>query len=176
MPGLSIPVATSDHGQGGTRARVTLVECGDCECSYCGLAFPVVQRVQACFGEHLRFVFRHLPLTGVHPLAEGAAETAEFAGAHEKFWAMHDRLYRNQDELGTPLYLAIAASLGLSELELRAALAGHLHPAKINSDFDGGVRSGVNGTPAFFINGQRHDAPCKYADLCAAIKAQLAMA
>ena len=176
MPGLSIPITKIDHVQGNARAKVALVEYGDYECSYCGLAFPVVQRVQVRFGEHLRFVFRHFPLTEIHPLAEGAAEAAEFAGAHGKFWAMHDQLYRNQDELGMPLYLALAASLGLPEPGLRAAVANQTYSAAISSDFDGGVRSGVNGTPAFFINGRRHDASYEYADLCAAIEAQLAMA
>ena len=176
MAGLSTPVAKTDHGQGGAHAKVTLVEYGDYECGYCGLAFPIVQRVQARFGEHLRFVFRHFPLTEIHPLAEGAAEAAEFAGTHGAFWAMHDQLYQNQGELGMPLYRALAASLGLSQPGLRAALADQLYAAAISDDFEGGVRSGVNGTPAFFINGRRHDASYGYADLCAAIEAQLAVA
>lgn len=175
MPSLSIPVTKNDHVQGGPHAKLTLVEYGDYECSYCGLAFPVIQRVQARFGEHLRFVFRHFPLTEINPLAEGAAEAAEFAGAHANFWAMHDQLYQHQSELGEPLYRSIAALLGLPKRGLDATLADQVYASAINSDFDGGVRSGVNSTPAFFINGQRHDASYEYADLCAAIEAHLAM-
>ena len=176
MTTLSVPVTQSDHIQGDAHAGVTLVEYGDYECSYCGLAYPIVRRLQANFGKRLRFVFRNFPLTEVHPLAEGAAEIAEFAGAHGKFWEMHDLLYANQGELGLPLYLAIAQSLGLPEQGLRAALADELYASKIKNDFLGGVRSGVNGTPAFYINDRRHDASYDYEDLCSAIDAQLGAA
>ena len=176
MSGLRIPVTKTDHILGSPHAGVILVEYGDYECSYCGLAFPVTKRIQASFGERLRFVFRHFPLTEVHPLAEGAAEAAEFAGTHGKFWEMHDQLYQHQDELGTPLYLAAAVSLGLDGAGMRAALAGQTYSSVIEGDFNGGVCNGVNGTPAFFINGQRHDGSYEYEELRAAIEVQLAMA
>lgn len=173
MATLRVPVSQSDHVQGDAHAEVTLVEYGDYECPYCGLASPIVRRVQAHFGNRLKFVFRNFPMTEVHPLAEGAAEIAEFAGARGKFWEMHDLLYANQGELGLPLYLAIAGSLRLPEQELRAALADELYASKIKDDFLGGVRSGVNGTPAFYIDDRRHDASYEYEDLCSAIDAQL---
>jgi hypothetical protein len=104
-------------------------------------------------------VFRHFPLTEIHPLAGTAAESAELAGAHGRFWEMHDGIFENQDRLGLPFLFAAAEALGLSQEDLRDALASHVYAPKVQSDFLGGVRSGVNGTPSFFINGLRHDAP-----------------
>src|SRR5208282_6417161 len=100
MATLKMPVTTEDHVQGPEDAEVTLVEYGDYECPHCGRAHPIVQRVQEHFGKRVRFVFRNFPLSEMHPHAEAAAEAAEFAGAHGKFWQMHDRLFENQVRLG----------------------------------------------------------------------------
>ena len=105
----------------------------------------------------------------VHPHAESAAESAEFAGAHGKFWEMHDLLFENQDRLSGDLYLELAQELQLAPEDLRVALEKGKYRAKVRADFTGGVRSGVNGTPTFFINGQRHDGPFEYEDLVGAI-------
>src|SRR5690242_48867 len=104
MATLKVPVAPDDHIKGSANAPVTLVEYGDYECPYCGAAYPIIKRVQERFGEQLRFVFRNFPLSEIHPHAESAAEAAEFANAHAKFWEMHDLLYENQDGLGESLY------------------------------------------------------------------------
>ena len=173
MSKLQVPVTQHDHVIGPPTAAVTLVEYGDYECPHCGLAHPVVKQLRARFGKHLRFAFRHFPLAQIHPNAEPAAEAAEYAGAHGRFWEMHDAIYENQDRLGVPLMLALAGLLGLPESGLRSALmAGEFKP-KIRSDFLGGVRSGVNGTPAFFINDERHDGSYALEDLSQAIAAQL---
>jgi protein-disulfide isomerase len=171
MSVLQVPVTTADHIQGDPRAPVALVEYGDYECPACGLAYPVVKAVQKHFGKSLSFVFRNFPLTKIHPRAESAAETAEFGGAHERFWEMHDDLYENQGSLGVPLFLTLAEALGLSEKALSEALANHTFKPRIHSDFRGGLKSGVNGTPTFFINGTRHDAGFEFEDLVAAIDA-----
>jgi protein-disulfide isomerase len=173
MAELRVPVSHDDHVQGPDDAPVTLVEYGDYQCPYCGAAHPVVKALQNRFGDQLRFVFRNFPLTEIHPLAEPAAETAEFAGAHGRFWDMHDALYENQDQLGIPLFFVLAEALGLSEVELRNSLEEHRFAGRIKRDFLGGVRSGVNGTPSFFINGQRHDAGYDFPHLAAAIEARL---
>jgi protein-disulfide isomerase len=154
-------------------ASVTLVEYGDFQCPYCGAAHPIVQAIESHFAGQLRFVFRNFPLTEVHPLAEPAAETAEYAGANGRFWEIHDALYENQDQLGVPLFFALAQALGLSQEGLRDALENATFAPKIQNDFLGGVRSGVNGTPTFFINGQRHDGAYDYLHLAAAIESQL---
>ncbi len=176
MAVLRVPVGPSDHIRGDEDAAVTLVEYGDYECPHCALAHPGVKLVQNHFGRQLRFVFRHFPLTEIHPHAGTAAESAEFAGAHGRFWEMHDRIFENQDRLGLLLLFAIAEALGLSQQGLRDALASHVYAPKVQSDFLGGVRSGVNGTPSFFINGLRHDAPFDFATLVAAIDARLSHA
>jgi protein-disulfide isomerase len=173
MSTLRAPVTPHDHIRGPASAPVTLVEYGDYECPLCGAAHPTVNLVQEHFGPQLRFVFRHFPLSQVHPNAESAAESAEFAGAHGRFWQMHDGIYENQDRLGLLLLFALAGALGLSEPELRAALAAGTYAPKVKRDFLGGVRSGVNGTPTFFINGVRHDGAYAFDDLVAAIELQL---
>jgi protein-disulfide isomerase len=173
MGTLKIPVTQRDHIRGPADAPITLVEYGDYECPHCGLAHPIVNAVQEHFARRLRFVFRHFPLNQIHPNAEAAAESAEFAGARGRFWEMHDGIYDNQDRLGLPLLLALAVRLGLSEPELRNALASGEYEPKVRADFLGGVRSGVNGTPAFFINGERHDGTYEFDDLVAAIERRL---
>jgi protein-disulfide isomerase len=171
MAQLRIPVTPADHVIGDENAAVTIVEYGDYECPFCAAAHPIVKQVLARHGGRLRFVFRHFPLTEMHPHAEPAAETAEFAGAHGLFWPAHDAIYANQQRLNVPLLIALAASLKLSTVGLRDALAEHRFLPKIQADFAGGVRSGVNGTPTFFINGMRFDHPAGAAVLPAAIDA-----
>jgi protein-disulfide isomerase len=127
--------------------------------------------VQKHFGDRLAFVFREFPLADIHPLAEAAAETAEFAGDHSRFWDMHDGLYRNQDRLGLPLFLALAEALGLSPDELGNALSSHRYAPRIEEDLRGGIRSGVQGTPSFFINGRRHEGAYDVPHLVAALEA-----
>jgi protein-disulfide isomerase len=173
MSKLSIPVSDKDHRQGDADAPCTLVEYGDYECPSCGQAYPIVKRVQKHFGKRLLFVFRNFPLSEMHPYAEPAAETAEFAGAHHKFWEMHDLLYENQDRLDDALLFQLAEQLQLDPEKLRQALAAKEFEPRVRADFRGGVRSGVNGTPTFFINGQRHDGAYDYASLVEAIEGVL---
>ena len=173
MATLKVPVNASDHVLGDADAPVTLVEYGDYQCPHCAAAHPVVAQVRQHFGKQLLFVYRHFPLSEIHPMAMSAAETAEFAGARGRFWQMHDGLFENQDRLGLPLYVALAEALGLSAAGLQAALASGEHVRKIQADFNGGVRSGVNGTPAFFINGQRHDGSYDFPYLVRAIETRM---
>jgi protein-disulfide isomerase len=105
----------------------------------------------------VRFVFRHFPITTIHPLAEPAAEAAEAAGAQGKFWPMHDWIYEHQDAIAPPELVAAAGRLGLDVEAFAADVTAHRHEKKIREDFLSGVRSGVNGTPTFFVNGVRHD-------------------
>ena len=173
MATLKIPVTANDHVQGDITAPIVLVEYGDYECPYCGAAHPIVNALVDKFSEDMRFVFRHFPMVQMHPFAESAAEAAEFAGAHGRFWEMHDGLYEDQENLGVPLLFALAEALGLPEAGLREALMSGEYAPKVRSDFLGGVRSGVNGTPTFFINGRRHDGTWAYEDLAGAIEARL---
>src|SRR5271169_87046 len=174
MATLKPPVAEQDHVQGKEDAKATLVEYGDYQCPHCGTAYPIVKRVQKHFGKNLRFVFRNFPLGEIHPQAESAAETAEFADAQGKFWEMHDGLFENQGRLGEPLYLELAEELGLSAETLQKALEEGQYKSRVRVDFSSGVRSGVNGTPTFFINGKRHDGPFDYESLVLAINDAIA--
>ena len=176
MATLRIPITAEDHAQGPENAEVTLVEYGDYECPYCGQAYPIVQQVQKQFGKRLRFVFRNFPLSQMHPDAEAAAEVAEFAGAQGKFWEMHDQLYENQERLGEALYSDLAEKLKLSTTALHQALEQRTFETRVRADFNGGVRSGVNGTPAFFINGHRHDSSFDFETLVSAIHQAMATA
>src|SRR5258706_6727340 len=169
MPTLKIPVRQEDHAQGDENAECTLVEYGDYQCPHCGRAHPIIKRVQKHFGKRLRFVFRNFPLNEIHPQAESAAETAEFAGAQGKFWEMHDALFENQNRFSPAFFLELAQKLDLNPPDLRDALAKEKYRAHVRSDFMSGARSGVNGTPTFFINGQRLDGPWDYEDLEEAI-------
>jgi protein-disulfide isomerase len=157
MATLKIPVGVHDHVQGPADAVVTLVEYGDFECPYCGEAYPIVKQVQEHFGNRLRFVFRNFPLGELHPHAVIAAQVAEFAAANDKFWPMHDRLFENQKHMNRDLFARLARELELSPDSLAHALEEQTFAQRVRDDFSGGVRSGVNGTPTFFINGQRHD-------------------
>jgi protein-disulfide isomerase len=175
MANLKEPVTPADHIQGDPEAELTLLEYGDYECPHCGRAHPIVKRVQKHFGRRLRFVFRHFPLTQIHPHAQTAAETAEFAGANGRFWDMHDLIYENQDRLGLPLLFALTEELGLDPQALRHALTAGEFAPKVGRDFRSGVRSGVNGTPTFFINEQRHDGPWEFEHLVTALAARRAL-
>jgi protein-disulfide isomerase len=165
MSKLKFPVSADDHAEGPENAPVTLVEYGDYECPHCGHAYSIVKQLQKRFGERLRFVFRNFSLTQAHPNAEAAAETAEFAAAHGKFWEMHDLLFENQERLDAGLLLELARKLGLSAPALSMALEEGHFTDRVRADFSGGVRSGVNGTPTFFINGERYDGSWEFPEL-----------
>ena len=154
---LTLPDGNRDHIQGSLDAPIALVEYGDYECPFCGEVYPVVEAIQRALGNRLCFAFRHFPLTNIHPHAEHAAEAAEAAGAQGRFWEMHDMLFENQGALDDESLAQHAAALGLDEVRLiREVLAG-AYARRVREDFMSGVRGGVNGTPTFFINGERYD-------------------
>lgn len=173
MAKLAVAVSAKDHRQGDKSAPCTLVEYGDYQCPSCGQAYPIVKRLQKHFGKRLSFIFRNFPLTQLHPYAEPAAETAEFAAARAKFWQMHDLLFENQARLGDDLLVELAEELQLAPAELLDALESKQFEPRVRADFSGGVRSGVNGTPTFFINGQRHDGPYDFDSLVRTIDVTL---
>jgi protein-disulfide isomerase len=172
---LSLPVSPErDHILGPRDAPVTLLEYGDYQCPYCGMAHPIVKELLRQKESEVRFVFRHFPLANIHPHAELAAEAAEAAGAQRKFWAMHDTLYEHQERLDPAALLVYAQALGLDLDRFGADLQTHAHARKVAEDFMSGVRSGVNGTPSFFINGHRHTGPWDFPHLLAAVEAAAA--
>jgi formate-nitrite transporter family protein len=166
---LTPPVGARDHVLGSAGAAVTLVEYGDFECPFCGSAFPELKRLLRELGGRARFVFRHFPMSEQHPRAEPAAELAEAAGAQGRFWEMHDLLYQRQAALGDGHLVAYARELGLDAPRVQRELEQRVHRARVREDFQSGVRSGVSGTPMFFINGRRHEEPGDAGTLRAAL-------
>ena len=155
---LDSPVdETNDHIQGSAGAPVTLVQYGDYECPYCGEAYPIIKEIQARMGDRLRFVFRNFPISTSHPHAEHAAEAAEAADAQGRFWEMHDLLYERQRHLTDQDLRTYAEELGLDVERFDKEMEEHVHATRVHEDFMSGVRSGVNGTPTFYVNGVRHD-------------------
>lgn len=154
---LTPPVGERDHAAGPDDAPVSLVEYGDYECPYCGMAHSIVQEAQRELGKKLRFVFRNFPLAEAHPHARLAAQAAEAAGAQGKFWEMHDVLFGHQDALELDDILGYATSLGLDTARVARELEAGTYEKHVRDDFRGGVKSGVNGTPTFFVNGERYD-------------------
>lgn len=152
---LTPVVNAHDHAQGRPDAKVVLVEYGDFECPHCRRAYPIVKALQERFGEDLRFVFRYFPLEGVHPHAMALAAFAEAAAGQGKFWQAHDYLFEHQGHLNGRQLESAADHLDLDVDALARALATSEPEKRIRSDMASGERSGVTGTPTFFINGQR---------------------
>jgi protein-disulfide isomerase len=154
---LAKPVDESDHVLGPADAPVTLVEYGDFQCPHCRAAHFYLKNVLATMGDDLRFVFRNMPLTQVHPMAQLAAEAAEAAGAQGKFWPMHDAIYEHQDMLSPALLTRLAQRLGLDMQRFTDDVDSHRLLPKVKEDFMSAVRSGAAGTPSFFINGEQYE-------------------
>jgi len=148
---LAVPVGPEDHIRGPIDAPVTLVEYGDFECPYCGVAYPAVNALEHQYASTLRFVFRSFPLAQ-HRHAQAAAEAAEFAADQGKFWEMHDVLFEHQRALDEPHLLGYARDLGLDAHALTIALREHTYAGIIEEVKEGGETSGIPGTPAFFLN------------------------
>lgn len=175
-PRLAMPVSARDHAHGPADAPVTLVEYGDYECPYCGRAHPIVKQLQQRLGAQLRFVFRNFPLTTIHSHAQAAAEAAEAAGAQGRFWEMHDALLEHQHTLTAPALTMYAERAGVDADRLHRDLAERTFEERVREDFRSGVRSGVNGTPTFFINGVRYDGSWEFEPLLEALRARIDIA
>lgn len=153
------PVGATDHTAGSCDASITLVEYCDFECPYCRMAEPIVHAVRNSLGDRLRFVYRHFPLAEIHPHARLAAQAAEAAAAQGRFWEMKTMLFANQRALALENLIGYAGSLGLDTERFAFELRTQMYARRVSDDFRDGVRSGVNGTPTFFVNNERYDAP-----------------
>jgi protein-disulfide isomerase len=172
-PRLTVPIGPEDHASGPATARVTLVEYGDYECPYCGMAHPVVKQLLRLLEDDMLFAFRHFPLTQIHPHALDAAIAAEAAGAQRRFWEMHDLLFTHQNRLAPRDLLVLAKSIDLDLEQFAEDLTQRKYEARVRRDFLSGVRSGVNGTPTFFINGVRHNGGWSLESLLDGIRAAI---
>jgi protein-disulfide isomerase len=154
---MKLIINNDDNVQGKDTAPVTVIEYGDFECAYCGEAYPTIKEVKKIMADQICFVFRNFPLMEVHPHAQQAAYAAEAAAKQGKFWEMHDLLYENQNSLEDDDLLNYAKKLKLDTKQFKADMSSEKVFKKVKDDFMSGVRSGVNGTPTIFINGERHD-------------------
>jgi protein-disulfide isomerase len=154
---LKPAVNSKDHIQGKNTAPLELVEYGDYQCPHCGHAYPIIKNVQRNLGPDLKFVFRNFPLSEMHPDAFSAAVAAEAAGLQQKFWDMHDIIFENQQELDLESLFLYAKTIGLDLERFKNDIQKKKLTTKVEQDFESGVRSGVNGTPSFFINGKKYN-------------------
>lgn len=170
-PKLILPVSPDrDHMRGKPTAPVELLEYGDFECEECSRSYRIVGNLLVQHGDKFKFVFRYFPLSKIHPHAERAAEAAEAAGAQGQFWPMHNELFEHQDALFDHNLLEYAEKLGLDQGRFKREMLDNYHLPRVREDFTSGVRSGVNRTPTFFINGYRYDGSWDHASLLAAIQ------
>lgn len=158
MAKLKPPVGEQDQQTGNRKASLTLVEYGDYQCPHCGHAHPLVKKLLQQRADDVHFVFRNFPLAEIHPAAMMAAQAAEAAGKQGKFWEMHDAIFEHQDNLHGNVFLDFAKDLNLDLQTFAQDWKSEAVLAKVTQDFESGMRSGVNGTPTFFINGIKFDA------------------
>jgi protein-disulfide isomerase len=173
---LKVPVTARDHAIGPPDAPVTLLEYGDYQCPHCGRVYPVIEQLVEQYAGRIRVAYRHFPLIKMHPHAKLAAEAAEAAGAaggEAAFWKMHGLLFTHQGELAPENLLEYARQVGLDLDRFEKDLIGHLYGPRVQEDLAGGMRTGVNGTPSFFVNDRRYTGPKDAAGLKAAIDESL---
>jgi len=154
---LKPAVNENDHATGNTKSPVVLVEYGDYQCPHCGHAHPILKSILKEIGTDIKFVFRNFPLQEAHPNAVPAAVSAEAAGLQDKFWEMHDTLFEHQEHLGANHLFDYAEKTGLDIHQFSADIQKDELLTRVQDDFESGIRSGVNGTPTFFINGAKYN-------------------
>ena len=157
MTQLFLPVNIKDHVYGKSNAPLELVEYGDYECPYCGKAYPIVKNIQQELGSNLKLVFRNFPLSKIHPHAFSAAVATEAAARQDKFWEMHDIVFENQKILSTEKIIELAKSIELDMDRFQNDMQQKELADKVSKDFERGMRSGVNRTPTFFVNGKKYE-------------------
>jgi protein-disulfide isomerase len=167
---LTDPVSARDHIWGALAAQFQLLEYGDYECPFCGQAYAVVEEIKRLLDVQLCFAYRHFPLVRAHPHAVPAAEAAEAAAAQGKFWEMHSRLFEHQDALDHEMLVYHAVQIGLDVDQFIGDLVEHRFIGRLQDDMSSGTRSGVKGTPTFFVNGIRFDQPADVGSLIAALR------
>jgi len=154
---MSLKITQTDHVQGSADAAVELIEYADYQCPYCRQAYYILREVKRQLGNDLKLVFRNFPLPELHPYAVHAAIAAEIANDYGKFWEMHDMLFENQEYLDDSHLLSYAKKIGLDPSKFEAGYEDDTYYNKVNSDYTSGIQNGVEGTPTFFINGEKFE-------------------
>jgi len=175
MPGLKPPFGEADHYIGNPKSPVQLLEFGDFQCPHCGAAHPMLKEIIKRCGSQLVFIFRHFPLSESHPYAQLAAIASEATGRQGRFWEMHDLIFENQAGLNEEMLIGLAKVLHLDMLIFQEDLQAPESFDKVESDFESGIISGVNGTPSFYINGNKYNDPYSFLSLSHALDQALAI-
>lgn len=173
MTQLILPVNDNDHIAGSDNAVIELVEYGDYECPYCGMAYPLVKVIQEKLGDDVRFIFRNFPLKKIHPHAFSASVATEAAARQGKFWEMHDLVFEHQKNLDAETLFSLAESIGLDLGQFKEDIQQQELADKVEKDFSSGLRSGVNRTPTFFINGEKFEGDWRDGGLLEYLEEQL---
>lgn len=171
---LTPPLNQHDHVLGPPNPVIELVEYGDYQCPHCGAAFPVVKQLQKTYAKKMLFAFRHFPVSNTHEYARPAAIAAEAAGRQQRFWEMHDLIFENQAMLSEYLFTELAKALKLDMAAFDRDMLNETLLEKVEADFESGVRSGVNGTPSFYMNGHKYNGNYNYAAMSAEIEIYMA--
>jgi protein-disulfide isomerase len=169
MSGLKPPFNKADHYLGSPESPVQFVEFGDFQCPHCGAAYPMLKEIKKRYGSDMLFIFRHFPLTEVHPFAQLAAIATEAAARQGKFWEMHDLIFENQASLSREMLIGLAKVIHLEMKMFREDLEDPKLFEKVEFDFESGIKSGVNGTPSFYINGEKYNGPYTFQALAHAV-------
>jgi len=159
MPGLKPPFNENDHYRGNSKSPIQLLEYGDFQCPHCGAAHEILKEIEKKYQSRIVFIFRHFPLSEAHPFAQIAAVAAEAAARQGKFWEIHDLIFENQDLLEKEMLLRLARFLHMDSKVFQNDLSSPELFKKVESDFESGIISGVNGTPSFYINGDKYNGP-----------------
>jgi protein-disulfide isomerase len=173
MARLKPSVSEQDHFKGNLQAPVQLVEYGDFQCPHCGAAHPIVKEIEKFFKDKLVFIFRHFPISTSHPFAQAAAVASEAADRQHRFWQMHDLIYENQARLSPAALLQFAELLKLDLKVFQKDIADQKLFEIVEANFESGLLSGVNGTPSFYINGNKYNGPYDFLSLSHAIEISL---
>ena len=171
---LTPPLDQHDHVLGPPDALVQLVEFGDYQCPHCGAAYPVLKQLQKTYAEKMLFAFRNFPLANAHEYALSAAIAAEAAGRQHRYWEMHDLIFENQVLLSEEVFAEFARELALNPAVFEKDMQDEALREKVETDFESGVRSGVNGTPTFYMNGHKYTGDYSYKALSAGIDKYIA--
>ena len=175
MARLKPPVSKDDHIKGSMHAPVVLVEYGDFQCPHCGAAHPIVKRILKVYKDQMAFVFRHFPLSEVHPYAQVAAVASEAAANQGKFWQMHELIFDNQATLGIEMLLDLAEKINLDMKTFQKDFKDPKLFEKVEANFESGIVSGVNGTPSFYLNGEKFNKSYDFDTLNTAISTKLSL-
>ncbi len=139
--------------RGNPDAKITMIEFSDYQCPFCLQAYTTVKNILKKYNGKVRLAYRDLPLLPIAQGVPGSAEAARCAGEQGKFWEYHDLLFENQDSFGEAAFKEFGESLQLNAEQFASCLASGKFKAPVQQDFQEGIRLGIKGTPAFFING-----------------------